>query len=410
MKSIAWICVDFRSGSGGHRTIFQNINYLAKNGYKCDLYIDGTSETSEEIKERIQRDYFEINANIYSGKELKKKYDIVFATYFNTARYVNELDAKYKLYFVQDYEPWFFPMGENYLIARKSYKCDLNGISIGKWLANRISSEFGMKMEYFSFCADLNNYKVDKNIKKENAICFVYQPDKPRRCADMGLKALQIIKKERPDVKIYLYGSQKMVPFNIEAEHLGMLTVEECNKLYNKCKVGVCMSSSNPSRIPFEMMAAGLPVVDLYLENNVYDLPDEGCLLAEPSAESIAVAILKIIGNEDLQKRMSKGGAEYMLDYPLEKGFEEFKKAVESYCFEKKEKREKTIKKIYKRNPIVWKGDEIKVGSRVYFRSEEDIKMEKLELENRKKEEEWRRNLTITQRAFLKIRYILRGY
>ena len=79
--------------------------------------------------------------------------------------------------------------------------------------------------------------------------------------------------------------------FDFECKNLNIIPITKCNELYNKCKVGVCMSASNPSRIPFEMMAAGLPVVELYKENNIYDMPDEGVLLARPTPEAIASAI-----------------------------------------------------------------------------------------------------------------------
>lgn len=408
MKSIAWICVDFGSSSGGHRTVFQNVNYLAENGYKCDLYIDGAKETSEKLKERIERDYFKIKADVYPGKTLTKKYDIVIATYYDTAKYVSGLDVKYKMYFIQDYEPWFFPMSESYLMARESYNYGLCGVSIGRWLVRKLEHDLDARVTHFSFCADLNIYKRNEETKKEDAICFIYQPDKPRRCAKMGLKALQIIQKERPDIKIYLFGSPKATPYNINVEHLGLLSVEECNELYNKCKVGICMSSSNPSRVPFEMMAAGLPVVDLYLKNNLYDLPEQGCLLAEPSAESIASAVLQIIDNDALQERMSKNGEKYMQDYPLERGFEEFKKVVDK-CVSGNFKKEKMPEIIYHKGPVRDCGVETEVGPEVYFKSKDEIEAERLEAERIKKEKEWRENLTVPQKIYLKIRYKLLG-
>ena len=79
----------------------------------------------------------------------------------------------------------------------------------------------------------------------------------------LGIEALGIVKFLRPDVKIYLYGSNIKGNVWFEHENLGIIPLEKCNALYNKCEVGLCISSSNPSRIPFEMMAAGLPVVDL---------------------------------------------------------------------------------------------------------------------------------------------------
>ena len=43
------------------------------------------------------------------------------------------------------------------------------------------------------------------------------------------------------------------------------------------------------------------------------------------------------------------------------------------------------------------------MGTYKQDRAAEDIKREKMELERQKKEREWRDNLTVTQRIFLKI-------
>jgi hypothetical protein len=84
-----------------------------------------------------------------------------------------------------------------------------------------------------------------------------------------------------PDVKIYLYGSSINDSLWFEHENLGLLDLASCNELYNKCSVGLCISSSNPSRIPFEMMNAGLPVVEVWRVNNLYDFNEEAMLLCK---------------------------------------------------------------------------------------------------------------------------------
>ena len=55
--------------------------------------------------------------------------------------------------------------------------------------------------------------------------------------------------------------------------------------------------------------------MELYHENNLYDLPENGCLLAEPNSEAIATAILNIFADEKLQRQMSAAGYKYMQDY-----------------------------------------------------------------------------------------------
>ena len=239
-------------------------------------------------------------------------------------------------------------MGDQYLITENSYKYGYLPVTIGKWLAHKMDSEFNTPAEYFDFGADLNVYKP-LDIEKENAICYVYQPEKPRRCDYIGLKALKLIKAMRPDVKIYLYGSELVTrPIDFECENLHIIPVEECNKLYNKCKVGICMSASNPSRIPFEMMAAGLPVVELYKENNLYDLPDGGVLLSETTPEAIASSVVYLLDNPKEAKKMSEFGVKYMKDYPLERGFGQIVNVVKN-MIETEYNNMPKIEKLYKK-------------------------------------------------------------
>lgn len=330
-KRIAWIIPAPIKGSGGIRTMIQNANFLTTKGIECDIYIEEDYvNTSKTMEERIKKYYGSCLCNVYIGIEMRKKYDMIMATYsILTADYVYHMkDVACKAYFIQDFEPWFEPMGGTYLDMERTYKYGLQGISIGKWLNYKIHNEFSCPMTSFPFCADTSVYKPLKNIEKENAICFIYQPEKPRRCSNLGIQALRLVKELRPDVKVYLYGSEENSEIPLECENLGIIKIEQCNELYNKCKVGLCLSSSNPSRIPFEMMASGLPVVDMYRQNNLYDIPSTGVLLADSTPEALATALIQILDDEKLQKEMSKNGHEFMKEYPLERGFEDFYKEV----------------------------------------------------------------------------------
>ncbi len=316
-------------GSGGHRTVIQNANALVKYGHIVDIYVEEDFvSTNEEMKKMIEDYYGKCLADVYVGIKMRKEYDLVFATAWTTAEAVRYLNVPNKAYFIQDFEPWFEPMGNSYIKAENSYRYGFKFVTIGKWLSHKISTEFSQPAKYFDFCADLNVYHKRNDVEKENAICFIYQPEKWRRCADLGENALRIVKKLRPDVKIYLYGSKVEKELDFDAENLHIIPIEKCSEIYNKCKVGLCISSSNPSRIPFEMMACGLPVVELYRENNLYDMPDDAVLLAESNAESLATAILKVLDDEKLQVKMSNAGLKYMANKDLSYGFEQFTDAV----------------------------------------------------------------------------------
>ncbi len=353
-KKIAWIIPHPIKGSGGIRTMIQNANFLSNSGFECDIYVEEDfMNDSDTMKKRLQKYYGECNCNVYVGIELRKEYDLVFATYsILTADYVKYMEnVKHKAYFVQDFEPWFEPMGGTYLDMERTYRYGLQGISIGKWLTHKIHNEFNMPMTSFPFCADLNTYKKLENIKKEKALCFIYQPEKPRRCSKLGFEAIALVKKLRPDVKIYIYGSDAEAYVDFDLENLHIIPIEKCNELYNKCTVGLCISSSNPSRIPFEMMAAGLPVVDLYRENNLYDIPSEGVLLAETTPEAIATALIEIIDSPKLQDKMSKAGINFMKNYPLERGYNDFLLAVNQVLNGEKVINT-NVEKIYNNQPV----------------------------------------------------------
>lgn len=354
MSKIAWYVPSPMEGSGGHRTIFQNINALANMNHECHVYVEDQNQfiSKRDLEENIRKYFGDVKAQFHLGFNCSDEYELAFATAWHTAKYVRDLpDGVKKAYFVQDFEAYFNPMGDGYLLAENSYKYNLIPVTIGKWLSNVMMEQFHTPAKYFDFCADHNVYKP-LSIKKEKSICFIYQPEKPRRCSVIGIEALGIVKHLMPDVKIYLYGSKSKGNIWFEHENLELISVEKCNELYNKCSVGLCISSSNPSRIPFEMMAAGLPVVDIYRENNFYDLPDEGVKLADQTPESIAEAIIDLLNNSEERSKMSRFGIEFMKEKSLEHGYRQFTHAVEK-ILSNESFEEQTYDKIYNKPAVI---------------------------------------------------------
>ncbi|MFN3636802.1 MAG: glycosyltransferase, partial [Rhizobium rhizophilum] len=131
-------------------------------------------------------------------------------------------------------------------------------------------------------------------------------------------------------MKVYLFGSPPNEKGNVwfEHEHLGLLKLEDCNSLYNRCMLGLCLSSSNPSRIPFEMMAAGLPVVEFWRENNLYDMPSSAVSLADQTPESLAENLLRLLADADERERMSQAGVAFMADRTLDIETQQFKDVI----------------------------------------------------------------------------------
>jgi hypothetical protein len=335
---IAWLVPSLIEGSGGHRTILQNIEALIDRGHLCTLYVEHNGATSgpeaEAALARVRgqlREFFGFeDAPIRLGFTIDEPCDMVVATAWYTAHAAAQASAPHKVYFVQDYEAWFMPMGDGYIYAENSYRLGLTPITIGRWLTSRLASQFGCRGTYFDFCAASDVYGRDEGVTRDRAVCVIVQPEKPRRCPRTAIEAMGIVKHFMPDVTIHMYGSKDRPAVWYDHQWHGLLDVRGCNALYNRCQVGLCISASNPSRIPYEMMAAGLPVVDIHRENNLFDIPEDAALLADARPEDLAQAVMDLLRDDARRGAMSRAGLAFMRERPLERGFEQFVRAVEA--------------------------------------------------------------------------------
>ncbi len=331
---IAWLVPYPIPGSGGHRTIFAHIRYLVEQGHECHVYIGEDPRENMEIsalREVVERCFGSCPASVHAGYQVGEHVDLAIATAWWTAEIVaRNVDASHKLYFVQDFEPCFYPLGDEYIRAENSYRLGLPPLTIGRWMSHLLRERYGCDTVFFEFTADSSIYQPIEDMVVEPAVCFIYQPDKPRRCPETGRDALAIVKRQRPGVTIYTYGTSDEPGFHFDHTHLGLLTTDECNRLYNRCTVGLCLSSSNPSRIPFEMMAAGLPPVDFYGENTIYDLPDKAVLLAERNPSSLAGAMIRVLDNARLRVEMRAHGLAFMRQRPAGLEFEQCAARIEA--------------------------------------------------------------------------------
>jgi O-antigen biosynthesis protein len=304
-------------GSGGVARIYSFASALCKHGHQADVYVFDSGVRSGSDLSRDAKNYYAVDGvRIIAGTALDRDYDLIIATRWDTAKIVRDMPAKKRAYLIQDFEACFNPVGDGTVLAENSYLYGLQPITYGRWLALKLHREFGNSPYYLDFAADLATFRVKHQMKdrltQAPTVCFIYQHDKPRRCPNLGIEALGIVKHLRPDVQLYFVGSNESPKLWYDYKNVGLLSTEALNDLYNRCHVGLCLSSSNPSCNAFDMMSAGLPSVDLYRENNLFDIPSGGVLLAHQTPESLAEAVLYLISNPEKLLEMSDFGIEYM--------------------------------------------------------------------------------------------------
>jgi len=235
---------------------------------------------------------------------------VAVATIAHSAKYVREFyPDSIGAYFVQDYEAEFNPLSDGYVSGQNSYALGLVPICIGHWLPHILRKQFGIGAAYGGLGVDTSIYYPIPGVEKKDMVAFLYQPEKWRRMPETCIAALAIVKQRRPQTEIVLYGSNAQSNLPFEATQRGLIhDLSELNRIYNEATVGLCLSLTNPSRIPFEYMASGCVPVDLYRYNNLFDHPTGTSLLAYQSEASIAEAILYLLENPDeCRSRREKG-------------------------------------------------------------------------------------------------------
>ncbi|NOI03337.1 glycosyltransferase [Vibrio kanaloae] len=314
-NTINWVIPNFNIGSGGHLNIFRFISFLESSGYVVNIVIDepNCGQDTDKLKKVICDNFVNLEANVFFGIENAPVAFSTFATSWTTAYTVKSYrTTKRKFYFVQDFEPLFYPLSSEYAFAENTYKFGFTGITAGKWLSDKLSSEYAMECDYVGFSYDKDRYSALKvNDKKANKkrIFFYARPPTPRRALELGILALQNVCKQRNDVEVVFAGwDLSAYSFDFDYESHGVVSLDELPELYRSCDMGLVLSFTNLSLLPLELMASGVPVVSNTGKNVEWLLNKDICQFAESDVNSITRALLQLIDEENyLEDLKTKG-------------------------------------------------------------------------------------------------------
>lgn len=309
--TVAWVMTPPYEGSGGHTTLLRMVGALEQAGHRCVLYFYDRWGGSLGEHERVLRAWWPwVRAEVRDAGGGIDDSHAVIATAWPTAYAVAASPAKgARFYFVQDFEPWFFPAGGEALLAEATYRFGFHGITAGRWLAGKLRADHGMPADHFDFGCDLEHYRLEDaggGADRRTGVCFFARSTTPRRAFELGALALELFAARHPGVDIHFYGDPVgRMPFRA-VDH-GVMTPSELGRLYNRCAAGLVLSATNVSLVPHEMLAAGcIPVVNDAEHNRVVldndhvaytpatprDLADAlGRLVTRPPAAAAADAV-----------------------------------------------------------------------------------------------------------------------
>ncbi|MEU4695281.1 hypothetical protein [Actinoplanes sp. NPDC023714] len=257
--TIGWICTPPAAGSGGHTTMFRMIEALEAAGHRCVLYLydmfDGDVDRHRGV---IRGSWPKVRAEVRSVADGLAPIDAYVATSWPTAHVLASRDdlATRRLYFVQDFEPWFYPQGAEYALAEDTYRFGFRTITVGRMLAGMLGEQFGVEAAVAEFGWDDAVYHLT-NPQPRNGVVFYARSDTARRGFALGLLALREFHRRHPEQEIHLFGDPTaQVPF--PATNHGRMTPRQLGELYNRCAAGVALSFTNLSLVPDEMLACGV--------------------------------------------------------------------------------------------------------------------------------------------------------
>ena len=311
---IAILIPDFHRGSGGLATILALTRALGAAGHECSLWFEDPRRRAggrtADATGRLGEYFGAVDVTVHEDFDAWDGVDVAMATGWETvARALLLPSCSARAYLVQDYEPDFFPASAESRWAEESYRRGLFHITAGPWLAELLRERFGAAATHFDLGVDHDIYAPHSTERHDNTVVFYARRSTPRRAVPLGVLALAELHRRRPDVRIVLYGEEHPFRTSFPNRHAGILPEPEVARLYAEATVGVSLSLTNYSRVSQEMMACGLPCVELDGPSVRAAFGGDDALTLSPfDPLALADGIQRLLDDPGLRGRQSEAG------------------------------------------------------------------------------------------------------
>jgi glycosyltransferase involved in cell wall biosynthesis len=347
---IGWVCTPPGAGSGGHTTLFRMVRAMEDRGHQCTLFLyDRNSDDPSRHVETIRRHWPALNADVRSATDGLEGVDAVVASSWASAHVVAARAPRtaHPFYFIQDYEPYFYPRGALYAMAEDSYRFGFTNIALGEMIAEVMQFELGQAPEaVVPYGCDTSTYHLHRDAKDHDVqdhaakdrdvqatarsgVVYYAKKNVDRRGYLLAKLALEQFHEQCPEQEIHVFGDV-VTGWQVPVTNHGNLSPRQLNGLYNQTIAGLAISFTNISLVPGELLAAGnVPVLN--------QAPFASGLLTDPDAVwapstpgGLASALTAVVRAPNINLRAATIAGRQRLDWDV--SGEAFAEVLQSAC------------------------------------------------------------------------------
>lgn len=322
---LALLIPPFARGSGGHNTLLQILTRLERRGHTCSVWMTDYHNQLRDfwpalIRGEIRKYFAPLQGPVYKGFDEWQGADVAIATGWQTVHPLLALPGcRARAYIVNDHEPEFYGASAEHAIAEDTYRHDLHCIAASPWLRDLLIDRYGASADAFQLGVDHDIYTPQPVQRRSDTVIYYARYSTPRRAVPIGLMALTELYRRRPNTRILLFGSEKPLHAAFPYEDLGVLSGPQLARLYSEATVGLCLSLTNFSLMPKEMLACGLPCLELAGVSAESIFGSDGALDLEPlSPTSIADGLERLLDDPEHRERRSREGIEFVASHTWE--------------------------------------------------------------------------------------------
>ncbi|MCQ6254493.1 glycosyltransferase family 4 protein [Methanocaldococcus sp.] len=360
---MSWKCIKHPWKGGAEFVTYEYLKRLVEKGHECVWFVPKFKGCLErEIIDGIEivRDFniytIHINAWRKYYSEFKGKFDVIIDQ-INGIPFFTPLYAKEPIiFFIHHYEDicWDyempFPLNKigkfverNFLRLYKNIPTICVSPSTKKDLITLGFKEENIYVIY-NGCDVKPLEKINFEEKEENAICFVSRLT-PMKRVEHAIKAVYYVKKEIPNVKLWILGSPKkesyLYKLKILVDKLGLknnvkffgyVPFEKRNEIIKKSQILIVTSVKEGWGLNvIEANALGTPVVGYRVSGLVDSIKDgyNGLLVDDGDIMKLSETIINLLKDDDLRMKLSRNAVEWAKQFSWDKSAEEFKRILE---------------------------------------------------------------------------------